>query len=294
MKTIETLVADIESIFTMPHEFSEERLERFSKRLVSSVVRKVNPEDREFKLSMSSIGTKCNRKLWYKKNKPNDAEALPVEARVKFLYGDILEELLLFFAEEAGHSVSGVQDRVELEGITGHRDAVIDGVVVDVKSASTRSFEKFKNGLTYAEDSFGYMDQLQGYLKAADDDPLVTDKSRAAFLVIDKTLGHITLDIHPRSNVDFAALSAYKQAAVNQKEPPGRHYALQDDGYKNSKTKEFVANGNKALCMECGYCEFKRSCYPGLRTFFYANGPKHLAVVKKAPDVPEAKFAAAA
>jgi peroxiredoxin family protein len=279
MKTIETLVQDIHNVFQMPHEFSPERLERFSKRLAASVVRKVNPEERVFKLSMSSIGTRCNRKLWYKKNKPGDAESLPVEAKIKFMYGDILEELLLFFAEEAGHSVTGCQDKVELHGITGHRDAVIDGVVVDVKSASTFSFQKFKKGLTYADDSFGYVDQLQGYLKAADDDPLVTDKSRAAFLVIDKTLGHITLDIHQRSNLDFAVLAKVKTAAVERPMPPDRQYELEPEG----------KSGNLKLCMECSYCDFKRSCYPGLRTFIYSRGPVHLAVVKKEPDVVEAK-----
>lgn len=279
MKTIETLVEDIENIFKFPHEFSEERLERFSKRLVESVVRKVNPEDREFKLSMSSIGTKCNRKLWYKKNKPNDAETLPVQARIKFLYGDILEELLLFFAEEAGHTVEGVQDRVELEGVSGRRDAVIDGVVVDVKSASTIAFQKFKKGLTYAEDSFGYMDQLQGYLKAADNDPLVTDKSRAAFLVIDKTLGHITLDIHPRSDTDFASIAKHKKEIVEQKEPPRQLYAAEPEG----------KSGNMKLCTECSYCEFKKTCWPSMRTFLYARGPVHLVTVKKEPEVPEVR-----
>jgi hypothetical protein len=278
MKTIDTLVEDIHKVFELPHEFSPERMERFSKRLARSVARKVNPDAREARLSMSVIGTKCSAKLWYKVNKPELAEALPVQARIKFLYGDLLEELLLFLAEEAGHTVEGVQDAVLFEGIPGHRDAVIDGVVVDVKSASTYSFKKFKEHLTYAEDAFGYIDQIQGYLKAADNDPLVKDHNRAAFLVIDKTLGHITLDIHPRSDLDFAMVARVKKGIVANRNKPRRLYEPEPEG----------KSGNEKLCMECSYCEFKKACWPGLRTFLYSRGPVHLTKVAKLPDVPEA------
>lgn len=276
MKTIETLVEDIHRIFQLPHEFSEERLERFGKVLAKSVARKINQTGGGGTLRMSSIGTKCNRKLWYSVNLPEIQEILPVEAQIKFLYGDILEVLLLFLAEEAGHSVVGCQDEVVLNGVVGHRDAVIDGVVVDVKSASSMSFQKFKKGLTYAEDDFGYVDQLQGYLHASQEDPLVTDKSRAAFLVIDKTLGHICLDIHKKSDQNYTKIIELKKQAVTGNKPH-RHYTDEPDG----------KSGNRKLSTACSYCSFKKHCWGDLRTFLYSGGPRYLTEVVRVPDVPE-------
>ena len=63
------------------------------------------------------------------------------------MFGDILEELLLFLAKEAGHTVTGQQDTLSISGVNGHRDAIIDGRLVDVKSASSYSFRKFKNNV---------------------------------------------------------------------------------------------------------------------------------------------------
>jgi len=277
MKKIETLVADIHTVFRDWHDFDEERLERFGKRLAKAVANKVNAVQGKSRLRLSNLGTKCDKKLWYSINQPNNGEELPVEARIKFLYGDVLEELLLFLAEEAGHTVEGTQDEVLLHGIVGHRDAVIDGVLVDCKSASTMAFQKFKNHLTYDEDAFGYIDQLQGYLEASQNDPIVKDKKRAAFLVIDKTLGHITLDMHKKSDLDYKKLVEMKQAAIAQEQPPRRYYADEPDG----------KSGNRKLSTQCGYCQFKRACWPGLRTFLYARGPVYLTRVERLPDVKE-------
>jgi len=119
---------------------------------------------------MSSIGQPCERKLWYSINEPMEAEGLSGETRFKFLYGHILEELLLFLAGVAGHDVVGRQDTQEIEGVEGHRDAVIDGVVVDAKSASTYSYKKFEEGKLTENDPFGYVDQLQSYLYAGQDE----------------------------------------------------------------------------------------------------------------------------
>lgn len=277
MKTIDTLVPDIHKVFTDFHHFDEGLLNKFGERVSATVARQVNQESGTPSLRMSNLGQKCNRKLWYSINTPNDGEHLPVEARVKFLFGHLLEDLLLFLAEEAGHDVRGCQDELLINGVKGHRDAVIDGVVVDCKSASSYSFKKFKEGLKYEDDSFGYIDQLQAYLHASQSDPIVTDKSRAAFLVIDKTLGHITLDVHNLHDKDFLSLVEEKKAAVSSKEPPKRFYKDIPEG----------KSGNRKLCMECSYCQFKTKCFPGLRTFVYSTGPRFLTHVEREPDVAE-------
>jgi hypothetical protein len=223
---------------------------------------------------MSNIGTKCLRKLWYTKNAPELAEPIRPEVRLKFLIGDILEELILWLAGIAGHKVEGRQDELTLEGVTGHRDAVIDGSIADVKSASSRSFAKFEGGLRPEDDTFGYLHQLGGYQQASKGDHRVTSPV-AAFIAVDKTLGKIHVDEHEglTERTDYPSLYKKVISAVNQSEPPARAFEDEKDG----------ESGNRKLGTVCSYCEFKEACWPGLRTFAYSNGPRYLTVVKRQP-----------
>lgn len=224
---------------------------------------------------MSNVGTPCERKLWYSVNTPEDGEALRPEAHLKFAFGDLTELLMLFLVEAAGHDVQGTQDTQEIEGIKGHRDAVIDGTLVDVKSASTYSFQKFKDGTLAQNDSFGYIDQLQSYLYAGQTDDKITDKDRAAFLVMDKTLGHICLDIHERKLTPYDQVYKYKKEMVNSPGIPERGFEPVPDG----------ASGNMKLGVQCSYCEMKWKCHPGLKAYQYSNGPRFLSKVVKEPKV---------
>ncbi|MGD9682627.1 MAG: hypothetical protein AB7W16_15675 [Candidatus Obscuribacterales bacterium] len=278
MKSLDTLVEDIYDLVDEGLECTDEELSEFGKGVAEALANSLGRRENKKTLRMSNIGTPCNRKLWYTV-KGVEAERLPPPARLKFAFGHILEELLLFLAKKSGHSVEGRQDTQEIEGIQGHRDAVIDGVVVDVKSASTYSFKKFEEGKLKEDDPFGYSDQIQSYLHAGQDDPLVTDKSRAAFLVIDKTLGNVCLDIHKKDRFPIDSLYRYKKEIVAKDDPPARKYEPIPDG----------KSGNMKLGMECSYCDFKKTCYPGLRTFLYSNKPVFLTEVKKEPNVPESR-----
>lgn len=189
--------------------------------------------------------------------------------------GDLLEELLLFLAAEAGHDVQGQQDEVEINGVKGHRDAVIDGRIVDCKSASTYSFKKFASNGLRGDDPFGYLDQLGGYLFAAKDDPLVKEHDVASFLVVDKTLGNIVLDTYPSNGVDYSSKVEDLKVMVDQSEPPPRHYEDVPEG----------KSGNRKLCTACSYCSYKRECWPDLRAFAYSTGPVFLTQVEKEPKV---------
>lgn len=233
-------------------------------------------EPRKGTLRMSNIGKPCERQLWYSINTPQDSEKLRPEAHMKFAYGDLAELLMLFLVEAAGHSVEGTQDEQEIEGIKGHRDAVIDGTVVDVKSASSYSFKKFKEGTLAENDSFGYCDQLQSYIYAAEDDDKVTDKDRGAFLALDKTLGHICLDIHEKKNVPYKKIYAHKKSMAASDSPPAKGFEPVPEG----------KSGNLALGVNCGYCDFRRKCWPDTQTYLYSTGPKHLVKVEREPNVP--------
>lgn len=252
--------------------------------------RLTNREDREFTLRMSNIGSPCARKLWLEKNKAEHKEALDASTLLKFLYGDMIEEFILFLADLAGHRVEGRQSEQKVAGILGHRDGVLDGVTVDVKSASNFSFEKFKRGLTPEEDAFGYLPQLGGYLHSGQTDDLVTDKTRGAFLVIDKVNGHIHLDFHAYDpEVKWEEAYEGRKSVVNGEEIPDRAFQPEDDGYKNYKTGEFVPNGNKILPMNCSYCNMKTACHDNIRTFLSSRGPKYFTEVVKEPKMFEVK-----
>lgn len=277
MPSIDTLVDDIQKLVVDGKEISEDAANEFGRRMGNLIRARLSTESPKPTLRLSNLGTPCDRKLYYSVNSPEKGEPLDASAKLKFLFGDILEELLLFLAEEAGHVVEGRQDELSVNGVVGHRDAVIDGRLVDVKSASTYSFKKFKdNGLT-SDDPFGYLTQLGSYLSASADDPLVKDKDVASFLVIDKTLGHICLDSYSFERTDLDALVDQKREMLDRPVPPPRGYSDVPEG----------KSGNRKLDTSCSYCQFKETCWPGLRTYVYAKGPMFLTKVVREPKVQE-------
>lgn len=275
MKTVDTLVLDIYELVSSKSSVLDTR--ELGTLMAEAVERRLTTKHEGSYLRPSNLGKLCARQLWYEVNTPTLGLALPPSAEIKFLFGDLLEVLLLHLATAAGHTVTGRQDECTMLGVTGHRDAVIDGVLVDAKSASTYSFNKFASHLTPDQDSFGYLTQIEFYREASKDDPLVTDPSRSAFLVIDKTLGKICLDIHPARKVDWETLIETKRLAVTGPTPPPRAFHPEPKG----------KSGNMGLGVTCSYCPFRQQCFPHLRTFLYSTGPEYLTTVARTPNVPE-------
>lgn len=269
-KSINTLVDDIYGLIASG-EFTID-----ADHLAKMIARRITEPKRDAYLRMSNFGTPCERKLWYSINMPETAEPLPPQARLKFLLGDIIEEVVLALAKQSGHSVEGEQDTLEFEGIKGHWDAIIDGYVVDVKSANSRSFSKFREHRLIKDDPFGYLDQISLYVAAARNDTRIRDRTKAAFLAVDKELGYIVLDTYDVEEKDWETLIAAKKLMLKAKTPPRRHYHPEPDG----------KSGNMKLCMECSYCPHKKECWPGVKGYAYANKPTWLTTVKREPDVP--------
>lgn len=256
---------------------TEDQANEFGSQVATMMSNRISEERTHVPLRLSSIGEDCNRRLWYKANKPELAEPLSPATRLKFLFGDLTELLLLFLAKVTGHKVEGEQDVIEINGIKGHRDAIIDGRNVDVKSASTFGFKKFKSNGLREEDPFGYLRQIGSYSYGSREDPKVTDKDLVSFLAMDKQHGHICLDTYATDDTDYDQLIAEKKAIVASKEPPARGYKDEDEG----------KSGNRKLGIKCSYCEFKKDCWPSLRTFAYSSGPVFLTHVAREPKVPE-------
>ncbi len=267
MKSIDTLVEDIYSVFDQEIHVTPEETKAFGEELARVVVEQVS-ERKDRHLRLSNVGTPCRRKLWYTINASELAERMPGHARIKFLIGHVTEAVILFLARLAGHAVTDEQRTVELHGIRGHIDALVDGELVDVKSTSPYSFNKFKEGLTRANDAFGYLSQLGTYAAAL-------NLKRGHFLPVDKVLGKLHLDSHDLPEKDYASVISEVQGVLASNVPPDRAYTDEPMG----------SSGNRKLCVACSYCEYKTSCWPGVQPFQYSHGVTYLTKVVRPPKV---------
>lgn len=279
-KTLDTLLYDIEQVVLGKGGW-DETLSAFFGQQMAEVAQQRFAQEQEPRrhLSLSAIGTPCNRKLWYKINMPEASEPLSAEALGTFFYGDLIEALVICLAKAAGHKVEGLQDRLDVHGIKGHRDCVIDGVTVDVKSAAKYSFQKFADHKLREDDPFGYISQLSSYVYAGKDDPLVTNKTEGAFLVVQKDRFKLCLDRY-----DFTGELKNKEAEIEatKKMVAGPIPETRVEPVAQSKTSP-----NKMLAVSCSYCEFRKTCWPEARTFIYSTGLTHLVEVHKEPNVTE-------
>ena len=282
MKTIDTLVEDIYNLFSLdPIDMEEEEVDKhidnFGEMLkvhIKDFLYDV-PRDRG-NLRLSAIG-KPDRQLWYDINKPLDEIQLKPSTRIKFLYGYILEELLLLCSTIAGHTVTDQQKEVEVEGVKGHQDSLIDGVLVDCKSASGPGFDKFKYNRLFEDDPFGYIAQISAYAEANGID-------KAAFLAINKSTGEICLTkLHQMDMINAKERIKHLKGVVGNSSLPARCYSAVPDG----------KSGNYKLPLGCIYCGHKRDCWAdsnqgrGIRVFQYAQGKRFLTQVSKEPEVQE-------
>ena len=283
MKTIDTLVEDIYNLFepSIVNKISEEDLEKHLKEFTKSVTNNIKivlneQPKKQRKLSLSSIG-KPTRQLWYDKHSNSEARPLAPSTRIKFLYGHILEDLLILLSRVAGHTVTEEQKQVEVEGIKGHQDCKIDGVLVDCKSASGFAFKKFANNRLADDDPFGYIAQISAYSEG-------NGVNEAYFLAIDKQHGNIALTrVHDMEMINAKERVQYLKGALESKTIPDRCYSDIPEG----------VSGNRKLAIGCVFCPHKRECWSdanqgkGLRAFKYEKGPTYLTQVSKEPRVEE-------
>lgn len=277
MKHINNLIQDIEKQLTKRDWFNGELVSEFSMEITSRLTGQYNSPERKPSLRLSQMGPRCPRALWYSIHHPELAEPMPPWVQMKFSFGHIIEGLAIGLAKASGHEVVGEQDAVYVDRVEGHRDCVIDGCLVDVKSASSIAFKKYKNGFKAEDDTFGYLDQLDAYLVGSADDPLVQVKDRGYLLFIDKQLGHMHLHEHKLRENSIRERIEYYQQIVGRDSPPSCKCGTVPDG----------KSGNIKLDVKASYNNFKYSCFPHLRTFLYVTGPVHLTQVVRKPDVPE-------
>lgn len=276
MKNLDTLVGDIyKSIEPLTNnkslKISEDTINSFGESMKDvlrhwSKAQDVNKDS----IRMSGIGRPL-RRMWYdakypSKNK-NEDSFLPI----KFLYGHILEEVLLLLVELAGHKATDKQKQVNLNGVKGHIDCKIDNEIIDIKTASNFAFNKFKKGTLADDDPFGYLAQLSGYEEAE-------GTSNGGFLVINKESGELVL--HRPEELDkpnsFNLITKIRKS-LEEESPPEKCYDPIPEG----------KSGNLKLDKNCGYCPHKFRCYPSIRVFNYSKGYVYFTKIVSEPKVQE-------
>jgi len=282
-KTIDTLVQDIYTALEPltngePLDVSDELIDEFGEAMKQAFISWARPTKRDsnFNLRMSNIG-KPLRKLWYDSRAEGKDSDMSPSLMIKFLYGHLLEELALLLVKISGHEVTGQQKEITVDSIAGHMDCKIDGEVVDVKTASSFAFSKFKYGTLAENDPFGYLSQLAGY-EAAE------GTNSGGFLVINKESGELCLFIpEDLDKPNIKDRIAVVKDVVASDSPPEKCYPTEAD----------CAKGNEKISKNCSYCSYKHDCYAdandgqGLRTFKYAKGLVHLTKVVVPPNVEE-------
>ena len=283
MKKLDTLVEDIYDKLSVLSDgeslnIDDKTIDAFGESMKEVLSQWANPRPRDSgTLRMSNIG-KPLRQLWYDmRSESKTTERIKPSVFIKFLYGHLLEEVLLMLIKIAGHEVTDEQKEVSVSGIKGHMDCVIDGEVVDIKTASGFAFKKFYNKTLAEDDMFGYLPQLAGYEAAM-------GTNKGGFLAMNKESGEIALyrpDSFDKPDIKKKIKTVKKLIKIDT--PPELCYNPVPDG----------AAGNMQIARGCTWCRHKFECHAdsnkgkGLRVFKYSNKYSYLTRVVKEPRVLE-------
>ncbi len=275
-KTVDTLVVDIEKLFTQISKGKElklpkKKVDKLMVGLEGALRGWATPRAQSSGLRMSNVG-RPNRQLWYDIKADATQEEISPAVMFRFLYGHVVEELLLFFVDLAGHKVEMQQAEVDVCGLKGHIDSIIDGVVIDVKTASDFSFKKFKDGRLSESDPFGYLAQLAGYEHGL-------KRQGGGFLVANKSTGELCL--FKPNDLELPNIEnriATVRAELEKNTPPTtRCHPIIDKG----------KGGNRGLHNSCKWCSHKVACNPKARVFRYSSGDEFLTKIVSKPRVDE-------
>lgn len=278
---IKTLIRDIYTLMedkVIPEGVDlDAECEAFGAAMADVLREQFRAYDGSGKLRLSGIG-KPDRQI-YNGYHGVSGEELRGATYIKFLYGHLIEAMLLSLTRISGHEVTDEQKEVDIGGVKGHMDGRIDGVLMDVKSCSSFGFKKFRDSTLHIDDPFGYIAQLKAYAHAEGDDTygwLAMDKQNGtlAWLQYDET--HTGSHYYDAVNWDVEGRVEDLKKLVQGDLPP-QCYPEVPDG----------KSGNMKLATGCSYCKYKHSCFPALRTYFYSSGPRYLTVVEREPKVME-------
>lgn len=269
-------------------------VEEFGQRCKDLLIKQFNkPREKDFRLRMSNIG-KDLRQLHMEKLY-GEAEVKPQD-KLKFIYGDIIEALVVILLKHSGLEISGESGSTELqvagESILGEYDIIYKDIatgeqyLIDVKSASPSAYDyKFVDyDKLKANDSFGY--RLQGFGYDASSKDISSDMFKGWF-VVDKVSGRFKFVDVPKDTYQYEweeAIRDITEVVTHFKEDkplPPCPGVKKETWYSKETGEVILADGPKEPCQ---WCPRKTICHPdaelklgkGKKSYWYLDKDKEI------------------
>jgi|TARA_R110000822_G_scaffold105188_8_gene232638 hypothetical protein len=280
--TLNTLVADIYKLMKDKNSAkgvdTEAEIEKFGENMKSLMRKEFLPSVGNFAnrggLRLSAVG-KPELQQWFSVNR-FVGEKINSSTLIKFMYGHMIEEMVLLFTRLSGHEVTDEQKKCKVGGITGHMDCKIDGVVVDVKSTTKFGMTKFENGSLAAHDDFGYVDQIKAYAHSE-------GERKWAWLAMDRDSGKLAVLQYDLNDTEHPYYDYYKDDIEERVEHVKKSTGGDSRPSPCSYPVEDGKSGNLKLSTMCSYCQYKKHCYPTLKAYATSSGPKYMTNVVNRP-----------
>jgi hypothetical protein len=217
---------------------------QIQQRIDSAIMAIANTKPQRSYLGASSIGTECDRKIWYSYHSPKRIQDPRVHRIMDF--GHFSESYIVSMLKHAGYEMyvddeNGDQFGFEDEEVAGNSDGVIiiDGEphLFEAKSANDKRFnEMVKSGVAISDPT--YYIQMQVYMKYLELD-------KALFFVINKNDGRLHMEI-----VNYEKIKA--DYAVNRGKEIIR--GTEEEAQRKYKSPAF---------FKCKFCDHKEECWSG-------------------------------
>ena len=244
--------ASVDISSTIVNEFGEACKQAFKKQFTDT-------RENKFRIRMSSIGRPlCQLQL---EKSGAEAEPMPYNAKMRNLFGDLIEASAVAIMKAAGIRIEDLQKEVKLklgkQTIKGTYDVKIQNKIWDIKSASPYSFDhKFGEDGGFdailKQDTFGYVSQGYLYSNAEKTD-------FGGWIAINKSTGEWSIAETPLSDSKYskdAIELAQKNIEALESNAPFKRLFKDEEEFFNKK-----ATGNRTLGLECRFCAYKKPCW---------------------------------
>lgn len=244
--------ASVDISSTIVNEFGEACKQAFKKQFTDT-------RENKFRIRMSSIGRPlCQLQM---EKSGAEAEPMPYNAKMRNLFGDLIEASAVAIMKAAGIRIEDLQKEVKLklgkQTIKGTYDVKIQNKIWDIKSASPYSFDhKFGEDGGFdailKQDTFGYVSQGYLYSNAEKTD-------FGGWIAINKSTGEWSIAETPLSDSKYskdAIELAQKNMEALESNVPFKRLFKDEEEFFNKK-----ATGNRTLGLECRFCAYKKPCW---------------------------------
>ena len=244
--------ASVDISSTIVNEFGEACKQAFKKQFTDT-------RENKFRIRMSSIGRPlCQLQM---EKSGAEAEPMPYNAKMRNLFGDLIEASAVAIMKAAGIRIEDLQKEVKLklgkQTIKGTYDVKIQNKIWDIKSASPYSFDhKFGEDGGFdailKQDTFGYVSQGYLYSNAEKTD-------FGGWIAINKSTGEWSIAETPLSDSKYSKNAielAQKNIEALESNAPFKRLFKDEEEFFNKK-----ATGNRTLGLECRFCAYKKPCW---------------------------------